>query len=92
VSDELSPTPEGKRCANAPSVGTSNAATGTRAILGVIYDRRHHTNVLHVARIDRTYVVVWPQEQRPTNMATIEAAVDMLMIDMALHSPSQANA
>src|SRR4051812_30592731 len=28
----------------------------------VIYDQQHHRIVLHIARIDRRYVVVWPRE------------------------------
>ena len=28
----------------------------------VIYDQQHHRIVLHIARIERRYVVVWPRE------------------------------
>ena len=42
----------------------------------VIYDRQEDRIVLHIARIDRRYVVVWPQRERSVNMATMKAAVD----------------
>jgi hypothetical protein len=48
----------------------------------VIYDRREHCIVLHIARIDRRYVVVWPPRQRSVNMATMEAAVDKALAEL----------
>ena len=46
----------------------------------VIYDRREHCIVLHIARIDRRYVVVWPRRRRSVN--TMKAAVDMALADL----------
>jgi hypothetical protein len=47
----------------------------------VIYDRHEHRIVLHIARIDRRYVVVWPS-QRSVNMATMNAAVDKALAEL----------
>jgi hypothetical protein len=44
----------------------------------VVYDKQHHGVVLHIARIDRRYVIVWPLEQRSIKTATLEAALDMV--------------
>ena len=48
----------------------------------VIYDRDEHRIVLHIARIDRRYVVVWPPRQRSVNTVTIEAAVDIALAEL----------
>jgi hypothetical protein len=38
--------------------------------------------LVHIARIDRRYVVAWPQEQRSVSFASIKAAVDMALCEM----------
>ena len=48
----------------------------------VIYDRHEHRIILHIARIDRRYVVVWPPRQRSMNIATVEVAVDMALAEL----------
>jgi hypothetical protein len=42
----------------------------------VVYDNDNHRIVVHVARLDRRYFVVWPQYERSTRCATIKTAVD----------------
>ncbi len=49
----------------------------------IIYDRQEHRIVLHVARIERRYVVVWPSLKRSMKTATINAAVDIAMSEIA---------
>ena len=46
-----------------------------------IYDRHQHRIVLHFARIDRRYVIVWPQLRRSASRATIAAAVDLALTE-----------
>jgi hypothetical protein len=47
-----------------------------------VYDNYYHTAVLHIARIDRQYVVVWPQEHRSAKLTTIDQAVALALSDM----------
>jgi hypothetical protein len=42
----------------------------------VLYDPRDHSIILHIARIDRRYVVVFGSERPPQRMATVAGAVD----------------
>ena len=42
----------------------------------VLYDPRDHSIILHIARIDRRYVVVFGSERPPKRMATVAGAVD----------------
>jgi hypothetical protein len=44
----------------------------------IVYDKQHHRVVLHLARIDRRYVIVWPLEQRSMETARLKAALDMV--------------
>jgi hypothetical protein len=48
----------------------------------VIYDRDGHRIVLHIARIERRYVVVWPPRRRLMNTATMNAAVDIALAEL----------
>ena len=41
----------------------------------LIYDRHQHRIVLHFARIDRRYVIAWPQLKRSASGATIAAGM-----------------
>ena len=45
----------------------------------VIYDQQHHRIVLHIARIERRYVVVWPWESRSAETTSMTAAVEMAL-------------
>jgi hypothetical protein len=45
----------------------------------VVYDREHHRIILHIARIERQYVVVWPREQRSAKTAIMALAIDMAL-------------
>ncbi len=48
----------------------------------VIYDRHEHRIVLHIARIDRRYVVVSPKLHRSASKGTMAAAVDLAVAEM----------
>jgi hypothetical protein len=48
----------------------------------VVYDRQHHRIVLHIARIERRYVVVWPARQRSMSAATLEKAINIALSEM----------
>ena len=50
----------------------------------IIYDRNKHKIVLHIARIERRYVIVWPEMGQSTTRATIEAAVDAALAEKVL--------
>ena len=47
----------------------------------IIYDRHQDRIVLHFARIDRRYVIVWPQLSRSASRTTIAAAVDLALAE-----------
>lgn len=42
----------------------------------VVYDRQLERIILHIARIDRQYVVVWPGQQRSEKTAIMAVAID----------------
>jgi hypothetical protein len=48
----------------------------------VICDERREWIVLHIARIDRRYIVECPQRHRLMTMATIEEAVDIALDEL----------
>ncbi len=48
----------------------------------VIYDRHSHRIVLHIARIDRRYVVVSSTQGRSGSKATMAAAVELALSEM----------
>jgi len=50
----------------------------------VIYDREHHRIILHIARIESQYVVVWPREQRSAKTAIMALAIDMTLDGLKL--------
>jgi hypothetical protein len=50
----------------------------------VVYDREHHRIILHIARIERQYVVVWPREQRSAKTAIMALAIDMALEGLKL--------
>jgi hypothetical protein len=43
----------------------------------VVYDRTLERTILHIARIDRQYVVVWPREQVSEKTAIMAVAIDI---------------
>jgi len=49
----------------------------------IVHDERDHTVLIHIARIDRRYLVAWPQRNWSASMATIEAAIDFALREMA---------
>jgi hypothetical protein len=44
-----------------------------------IYDQQDHRIVLHIARIERRYVVVWPRAGRSAETSSMTAAVEMAL-------------
>ncbi len=48
----------------------------------IVYDRRRSAVLLHIARIDRHYVVVWPDQGRPATQALSIAKAVSLAIDI----------
>jgi hypothetical protein len=45
----------------------------------IIYDLDQQSIILHIARIDRQYVVVWPREHRSTRTAIMAVAIDIAL-------------
>ena len=45
----------------------------------IVYDHQHHRIILHIARIEGQYVVVWPREQRSAKTAIMALAIDMAL-------------
>ena len=45
----------------------------------IIYDQQDNRIVLHIARIERRYVVVWPREGRSAETSSMTAAVEMAL-------------
>ena len=53
----------------------------------IVYDLQRHRVMLHIARIDRRYVVVWPPLQRSMTNATMERAIDIALSELvSMHS------
>jgi hypothetical protein len=50
----------------------------------VIYDRRREAVVLHIARLDRRYIVEWPPLERSVTKPTIEAAIDIALAELTV--------
>jgi len=50
----------------------------------VIYDQRRDVVVLHIARIERRYVVASPARERSVPAPTIEIAIDFAVTDLVL--------
>jgi hypothetical protein len=42
----------------------------------VVYDCQRHTTIVHIARIDRRYVVVCPMTDRSEWITTLDAVID----------------
>jgi hypothetical protein len=45
----------------------------------IIYDQQQEGIILHIARIDRQYVVVWPREQRSAKTSVMALAVKIAL-------------
>ena len=81
----------GEECAHIDRLRTACKNTGhwelesSRTDAGdpwcLIYDCYQHRIVLHFARIDRRYVIVWPQLSRSASRTTIAAAVDLALAE-----------
>jgi hypothetical protein len=52
----------------------------------IIYDRNDHSVILHLARIDRRYFVVWPEQLRSVELATMKAAVDLIIAERGIET------
>lgn len=48
----------------------------------IIYDHHEHRIILHIARIDRRYVVVGPAVQRSVAASTIERAIEAALAEI----------
>jgi hypothetical protein len=44
----------------------------------IVYDRDQRRILLHIARIDRCYFVVWPTQARSARSASLSCAVDLV--------------
>jgi hypothetical protein len=53
----------------------------------IIYDRDHNQIVFHIARIDRSYVIVFPMRQWSTRTLTLSAAVDISLEELRALAP-----
>jgi hypothetical protein len=69
-------------CRDATHLEMECSHTDARDPWCVIYDRHAHRIVLHIARIDRRYVVVSPTLHRSANKATMATAVDLALSEM----------
>jgi hypothetical protein len=50
----------------------------------IVFDRDQHQSVLvHIARIERRYVVVWPEQARVVKTTSIKSAVDLAVAEVA---------
>jgi len=43
----------------------------------IVYDQHYQAIIVHIARIDRQYVVIWPREERSMKTAIMAVAIDM---------------
>ena len=48
----------------------------------IVYDRQRYRTMLHIARIDRRYVVAWPPLRRSMTTATMERAIDIALSEL----------
>ena len=51
----------------------------------IVYDQHHQAIILHVARIDRQYVVVWPREQRSEKTSIMAVVIDLALEGLRSH-------
>ena len=42
----------------------------------IVYDQEEHRIILHIARIERQYVVVWPGENRSAKTSIMAVAIE----------------
>ena len=62
------------------SIGWWSAPKQMSATPGcIVYDHQHHRIILHIARIEGQYVVVWPREQRSAKTTIMALAIDMAL-------------
>jgi hypothetical protein len=50
----------------------------------IVYDSEHHRIILHIARIESQYVVVWLRERRSAKTAIMALAIDMALDGLKL--------
>ncbi len=53
----------------------------------IIYDRDRARIVLHIARIDRSYVIVCPMRERSTRTLTLNKAIDIALDELRALTP-----
>lgn len=51
----------------------------------IVYDQRRRTVIVHFARFDGQYVVVWPREQRSKKTSIMAVAIDIALEGLKLH-------
>ena len=51
----------------------------------VVYDRHQERIILHIARIDRQYVLVWPREQRSEKTSIMAVVIDLTLEGLKSH-------
>jgi hypothetical protein len=51
----------------------------------VVYDRHQERIILHIARIDRQYVLVWPREQRSEKTSIMAVVIDLALEGLKSH-------
>jgi hypothetical protein len=50
----------------------------------VVCDRHQNRVLIHIARIDRRYIVACPMKKRSRRTATIEAAIDVAFAELCI--------
>ena len=51
----------------------------------IVYDRHQERVILHIARIDRQYVLVWPSEQRSEKHSIMAVFIDLALEGLKSH-------
>jgi len=51
----------------------------------IIYDHDQQSIILHIARIDRQYVIVWPREQRSETGPIMTVAIEIALEGLKLY-------
>jgi hypothetical protein len=51
----------------------------------IVYDQRRHGIIVHFARLDRQYLVVWPREQRSAKTSIMAVAIDIALEGLKSH-------
>lgn len=57
----------------------------------IVYDRQRERIILHIARIDRCYVVVSPRQSKSARASSMADAVETALRDLAHELPADAS-